>query len=121
MSRIHWCQVALHTLFHNEATTIKFDKMNIDYCHKDRKHDKFSPDFKMSLHFVRPEIMGGYALTLTHPGSLKRSKFASFDSNVVYGGLKMLVKHAEQLKPAESDGTLVRIEIEGMSVDTETI
>ena len=86
------------------SAMLRYDKMSIDYCHKDRKHDKFPPDFKIGLHFVRPEDMGGFALTLNHEGSLSRSKFPSLDPEIVYGGLRILVKSAEDLRAAPCEG-----------------
>ena len=91
MEKWPWCQGAFHTLLHYKESLIEYKKMQIDYCHKDRKHEKFPSDFAMALHFVRPEDMGGYALTLNHPGCQKRSKFASFDPSVMFGGFIVLV------------------------------
>ena len=112
-----WCQVVFHTLFHYSETELRYDKMSVDYCHKDRKHEKFGQDFQMALHFVRPEDMGGFALTADHTGSLMRSAFPSLDPEIVYGGLRILVRSAENLKMTPCDGVFVRFEIEGLEKD----
>lgn len=113
-----WCQGAFHTLLHYKESLIEYKKMQIDYCHKDRKHEKFPSDFAMALHFVRPEDMGGYALTLNHLGCQKRSKFASFDPSVMFGGLKLFIHSADGLIPSPSDSTKVKVEIEGSEMIT---
>ena len=113
-----WCQVAFHTLLHHEETLIEYEKMQIDYCHKDRKHEKFPGDFGIALHFLSPAVMGGYALTLNHPGSLKRSKFASFDASIVFGSFSVLVQNADGLNSTLSEGAKVKVEIEGVEVTT---
>jgi len=112
-----WCQVVFHTLFHYNETELRYDKMSVDYCHKDRKHEKFAEDFQMALHFVRPEDIGGFALTANHTGSLMRSAFPSLDPEIVYGGLRILVRSADHLKMTPCDGVFVRFEIEGLEID----
>ena len=76
---------------HLEEKVQRYSKMQIDYCHKDRKHHKFGADFGLSLHFVQPEDRGGFALSLNHAGTLQRSAFGSLDPSVKYGGLRIHV------------------------------
>ena len=99
---------------------LRYEKMSIDYCHKDRKHDKFPLDFEMALHFVRPEDLGGFSLTLNHQGSLLRSKFPSLDPEIVYGGLRIFIRSAKNLSTEFCEGVFVRFEIEGLEIDSET-
>ncbi|KAJ1482106.1 hypothetical protein T484DRAFT_1805051, partial [Baffinella frigidus] len=49
-----FCQVIIHTAFHETETEMLFTKFQIDYSHKDRSHHSYPEDFSMVLNFSRP-------------------------------------------------------------------